>query len=199
MTVRVAVLASGRGSNLKSIIDYLDARRDAASAKIVLVASNRASAGALRHASNANIESRVFDSTDDGTELLSLLREHDIGLVTLAGYLKRIPHAVVREFTGRIVNVHPGLLPDFGGAGMYGANVHAAVIAKRAKTSGVTIHLVDDEFDHGPVVAQWKIPVREDDTAESLAARVLEVEHIVYPRVVDMIAALTDHHFSTDI
>ena len=198
MPVRVAVLASGRGSNLKSLIDYLADRGDAANARIALVASNRADAGALVHARESNIDTTVFDASDNGSALLKVLRQHSIGLVVLAGYLKRIPPTVVREYAGRIINVHPGILPEFGGAGMYGAKVHSAVIAKRSKTTGVTIHLVDDEFDHGPVVAQWRIAVRDDDTPDSLAARVLEAEHIVYPRVVDMIAALNDSNFLAD-
>jgi folate-dependent phosphoribosylglycinamide formyltransferase PurN len=105
---------------------------------------------------------------------------------------------VVREFHGRIINVHPGLLPEFGGAGMYGARVHQAVLASGSRTTGVTVHLVDDEFDHGPVVAQWRVKVNEDDTPETLAARVLEVEHVIYPRAVEMIAALTRQKLFAD-
>jgi folate-dependent phosphoribosylglycinamide formyltransferase PurN len=129
---------------------------------------------------------------------MSLLEEHGIDLLVLAGYMKRIPPRVVSAYHGRIVNVHPGLLPEFGGEGMYGSHVHAAVIASGAKTTGVTVHLVDDEFDHGPVVAQWRIAVLEKDTAESLAERVLEVEHVIYPRAVEMIAALNDRNISAD-
>lgn len=198
MTVRIAVLASGRGTNLGALIDYLAQRGDRAAARVVLVASNRADAGALQRARDSDITATAFDASDDGTGLLELLHRHSIGLVVLAGYLKRIPPLVVREYSGRVVNIHPGLLPEFGGAGMYGAKVHAAVIASGAKVTGVTVHLVDDEFDHGPVVAQWKVAVRPDDTPESLAARVLEAEHIVFPRVVEMIAALSDRNFIAD-
>lgn len=198
MTVRIAVLASGRGTNLGALIDYLAQRGDRAAARVVLVASNRADAGALQRARDSDITATAFDASDDGTGLLELLHRHSIGLVVLAGYLKRIPPLVVREYSGRVVNIHPGLLPEFGGAGMYGAKVHTAVIASGAKMTGVTVHLVDDEFDHGPVVAQWKVAVRPDDTPESLAARVLEAEHIVFPRVVEMIAALSDRDFIAD-
>jgi folate-dependent phosphoribosylglycinamide formyltransferase PurN len=97
---------------------------------------------------------------------------------------------VIREYHGRIINIHPGLLPDFGGPGMYGSRVHAAVLASGATSTGLTIHFVDDEYDHGPVIAQWRVRVKIDDTAELLAERVLSAEHIVYPRVVDMVAAL---------
>lgn len=196
MTVAVGVLASGRGSNLQALIDYFaDSRSHVA---IRLVASNRPNAQALERARAAAIPAKTFTAEDDGEALLSLLREYGIDLLVLAGYMKRIPPRVVRAYHGRIVNVHPGLLPDFGGEGMYGARVHAAVLASGAKTTGVTVHLVDDEFDHGPIVAQWRIGVSSDDTAESLAARVLEVEHLIYPRAVEMIAALNDRNISAD-
>lgn len=198
MTARVAVLASGKGSNLQALIDYLASIGDRASASIVVVASNRENAGALARARHASIAAETFNAADDGTALLEILTRHEVDLIVLAGYLKKIPSSVVREFHGRIVNVHPGLLPEFGGAGMYGAKVHEAVIASGAKTSGVSIHLVDDEFDRGPIVAQWKVPVLEGDTAESLAARVLEVEHIVFPRTVEMIASLNTRKFFAD-
>jgi phosphoribosylglycinamide formyltransferase-1 len=197
MTVAVGVLASGRGSNLQALIDYF-ADLPRSSVEIRLVASNRQNAQALERARAASIPARAFNAGDEGEDLMSLLEEHGIDLLVLAGYMKRIPPRVVRAYHGRIVNVHPGLLPEFGGEGMYGSHVHAAVIASGAKTTGVTVHLVDDEFDHGPVVAQWRIAVLEKDTAESLAERVLEVEHVIYPRAVEMIAALNDRNISAD-
>jgi phosphoribosylglycinamide formyltransferase 1 len=192
MTVRIAVLASGRGSNLQALIDHFALLGDTTPARIVLVASNRPAAPALNRARDAGITDLVFDATDDGASLIDLLRTHEIELVVLAGYMKRIPPAVIHSYRGQIVNVHPGLLPDFGGTGMYGARVHEAVINRGATTTGVTVHLVDEELDHGPTVAQWKIPVLAGETVESLAARVLAVEHIVYPRAVEMIAALRE-------
>jgi phosphoribosylglycinamide formyltransferase-1 len=108
----------------------------------------------------------------------------------LAGYLKRIPPKVISAYSGRIMNIHPALLPAFGGEGMYGARVHEAVIASGATESGATVHLVDNEYDRGPIVAQWRIRVNRTDTAESLAARVLNIEHVVYPRAVEMVAIL---------
>lgn len=198
MTVRIAILASGGGTNLQAIIDYNMERGALASGEIVLVASNRANAGALERAERAGIFSTTFDASDDGSSLLSLLRAHHVGLVVLAGYLKKLPASVITEFHRRIINIHPGLLPDFGGPGMYGSRVHAAVLASGARTTGVTAHFVDDEYDHGPRIAEWRISVLETDTPESLAARVLEVEHLVFPRVVDMVAALNDHDFFAD-
>jgi formyltetrahydrofolate-dependent phosphoribosylglycinamide formyltransferase len=193
MPSRLAVLASGRGSNLQAIIDHFDGLGRLA--RVVLVASNRPDAPALSKAANASILTATFTAADDGTQLLSLLREHRIDLVVLAGYLKRIPSSVIEEFAGRILNVHPALLPDFGGEGMYGARVHEAVLAARAAQTGVTVHLVDSDYDRGPIVARWIVPVLPEDDPATLAARVLEVEHIVYPRAVEMVAALHEHGF----
>jgi phosphoribosylglycinamide formyltransferase-1 len=190
MPSRLAVLASGRGSNLQAIIDHFDNLARERIAKVALVASNRADSPALIRAATASIDIASFDATDDGSQLLELLRKFRIDLVVLAGYLKRIPPKVIREYSGRIINIHPALLPAFGGEGMYGARVHEAVIESGAKETGVSVHLVDDDYDRGPVIAQWRVPVEESDTADSLAARVLSVEHIVYPRVVEMVAIL---------
>ena len=190
MPSRLAVLASGRGSNLQAIIEHFDNLARERIAKVVLVASNRADSPALIRAATASIDIAHFDTTDDGSMLLELLRKFRIDLVVLAGYLKRIPPRVIREYAGRIINIHPALLPAFGGEGMYGARVHEAVIASGTKETGVTVHLLDDEYDRGPIVAQWRVPVEPSDTADSLAARVLNVEHVVYPRVVEMVAIL---------
>jgi formyltetrahydrofolate-dependent phosphoribosylglycinamide formyltransferase len=186
MPSRLAVLASGRGSNLQAIIAHFDSLARERVATVALVASNRADSPALLLAETASIEIAHFNAGDDGSELLDLLRKFRIDLVILAGYLKRIPPKVIREYAGRIMNIHPA----FGGEGMYGARVHEAVIASGAEETGVTVHLVDDDYDRGPIVAQWRVPVEKSDTADSLAARVLNVEHVVYPRAVEMVAIL---------
>ena len=188
MPSRLAVLASGRGSNLQAIIEHFDSIARERVAKVVLVASNRADSPALLRAATASIDIATFNPNDDGSELLALLQKFRIDLVVLAGYLKLIPPKVISEYAGRIVNIHPALLPAFGGEGMYGARVHEAVIASGAAETGVTVHLVDDDYDRGPILAQWRVRVDKSDTAESLAARVLNVEHVVYPRVVEMVA-----------
>lgn len=195
MPSRLAVLASGRGSNLQAIIDHFHDLGREATARIVLVASNRADSPALLRAATASIDIARFNAADEGEELLSLLRKFRIDLVILAGYLKRIPPSVIAAFSGRILNIHPALLPAFGGEGMYGARVHEAVLAAGATQTGVTVHLVDNDYDRGPIVAQWIVPVLPGDDADSLAARVLEVEHIVFPRAVEMVAALHQHGF----
>jgi phosphoribosylglycinamide formyltransferase 1 len=190
MPSRLAVLASGRGSNLQAIIEHFDSLARERVAKIVLVASNRPDSPALIRAATASIDVAAFNPNDDGSELLALLQKFRVDLVVLAGYLKRIPPKVINEYAGRIINIHPALLPAFGGEGMYGSRVHEAVIAAGVEETGVTVHLVDDEYDRGPIIAQWRVRVDKSDDAESLAARVLNVEHAVYPRIVEMVAIL---------
>ena len=190
MPSRLAVLASGRGSNMQAIIDHFDNLARERIAKVVLVASNRADSPALVRAATASIDIATFDASDDGSSLLALLRKFKVDLVVLAGYLKRIPPSVIKEYSGRMVNIHPALLPAFGGEGMYGARVHQAVIDSGARETGVTVHLVDNDYDRGPIVAQWRVAVEHGDTADTLASRVLNVEHIVYPRTVEMVAIL---------
>jgi len=177
--VRVAVLVSGSGSNLQALLDAL---RPGGSARVVHVISSRPGAGALERARQAGVPTTVLADTQDAAELLAALRDTD--LAVLAGYLHRIPPAVVARFRLRLINIHPALLPAFGGPGMYGRRVHEAVLASGAPISGATVHYVDEEYDRGPIIAQWPVPVRSGDTPESLAARVLEVEHRLLPRVV---------------
>lgn len=191
MRARIAVLASGRGSNLQAILDYL-ADTPGASYEIVAVFSNKPDAGALDVARARQIPATFVDvATDsDGTRLLAELRRARVEIVALAGYLKKIPDAVVSAFHGRIVNIHPALLPRHGGAGMYGARVHDAVLSAGERESGATVHLVDNEYDRGPLVAQWRVPVLPGDDANALAERVLHVEHKLYPRALEIVAAL---------
>jgi len=181
--LQVAVLASGHGSNLQALLDGL--ADPASPARIGVVISNRAAAGALERATRAGVPTAtIAEDGQDGPRLLALLGGHDIGLVVLAGYLKRVPDAVVAAYRGRMLNVHPALLPSFGGPGMYGRRVHEAVLASGARITGVTVHLVDEQYDHGTILAQWPVPVRAGDSADALAARVLAAEHRLLPAVV---------------
>lgn len=188
---RIAVLASGGGSNLQALIDFFAQLGDSRAGDIVLVAADRSDAGALERARRAGIPTALIASrrAPGGSELASLLAEHHADLVVLAGYLQFVPAEVTRRYAGRLLNVHPALLPDFGGAGMYGSRVHRAVLAAGARTSGPTVHFVDDVYDHGPVIARWPVPVRPDDDEHTLAARVLRAEHLLFPRVVQAVAA----------
>ena len=187
---RVAVLASGGGSNLQALLDYLDALGERRRADVVLVASDRAAAPALDRARSRDVAAvHLAGAAREGPALDRLLTEHGVELVVLAGYLRMVPSQVTRRYRGRMLNVHPALLPAFGGPGMYGRRVHEAVLARGARVSGATVHFVDEEYDHGAIVAQWPVPVFDEDTPETLAARVLRVEHALYPRVVDAVAA----------
>ena len=188
MAVRLAVLASGGGTNLQAIIDYLDTLGARRSADLVLVASDRPDAGALDRVRDRGIPARSFDARRDDA-LERMLREHDVDLIALAGYVRFVPASVTTGWNGRIVNVHPALLPAFGGRGMYGRRVHEAAIAAGVRVSGATVHFVDAVYDHGPIIAQWPVPVFPVDDARTLAERVLRVEHLLYPRVIDGLAA----------
>ena len=185
-STRIGVLASGGGSNLQAILDYF--RDHPGSANVVLVVSNKAGSGALDRARAAGIAATVV-SPADGAAIRALFEAHRVDLVVLAGYLKLVPTVVTQTWRGRVLNVHPALLPSFGGPGMYGLRVHAAVIASGALVSGTTVHFVDEMYDHGPIAAQETVPVVPGDTPETLAARVLELEHRLYPRVIAAVAA----------
>lgn len=185
---RLAVLASGGGSNLQAIRDDLVARGAAASAELSLVVSDRKAAGALDRARGWNVPA-VHLPKDRNDTLLAILDEHGVTHVALAGYLRLVPLDVVRRFIGRMLNVHPALLPSFGGPGMYGSRVHAAVLAAGARVSGPTVHFVSERYDEGAIVAQWPVPVRANDSAETLAARVLAAEHRLYPWCIHLLTS----------
>lgn len=190
MRTRIAVLASGGGSNLQSLLDYLAARGDDRAGDVVLVASDRPKAGALERAAARGVATALVatDRQAGATALDHLLALHKIDLLVLAGYLRLVPRDVVRVLQDRVLNVHPALLPAFGGRGMYGRRVHEAVLASGATVTGVTVHFIDEDFDRGHIIAQWPVPVLTNDTPDTLAARVLRVEHALLPRVVDAVA-----------
>ena len=181
MTLNLGFFASHRGTNMQAVIDacnsgYLDA-------KPCVVISNNSESEALARAMREGIPAYHFSSKSlpDPLQLdqtiLSALQQQRVELVVLAGYMKRLGEKTLSAYQGRVINIHPALLPKYGGEGMYGAHVHEAVIAAGDRETGVTIHLVDREYDHGDIVAQCRLPVLENDTAVSLAARVLEREH----------------------
>ena len=186
--MNIAVFASGRGSNLMAILKAIEEGK--LKARVVVVISNKSSAGALEIARSKGIDAlhisrRQFSSDREyADKILSELRKRNVELVVLAGYMKKIPAEVVSEYRNRILNIHPALLPSFGGQGMYGINVHKAVIESGVKITGVTVHIVDEEYDHGPIVLQRAVEVKDDDTPETLAERVLKVEHEVYPEAI---------------
>lgn len=188
--INIAVLVSGSGTNLQALIDA--ARDPAYPARITLVISNKPQAGGLIRANDAGIPTEIvlpsdFKTAEPGAyehAIHNLLREHEIDLVCLAGFMKILGPELISRWEGRILNIHPSLLPKFGGPGMYGDKVHRAVIRRAAKESGASVHIVTEECDEGPVIAQKAIPVYDFDTADSLAERVLAVEHQIYPQAV---------------
>ncbi len=192
MSVRLAVFASGGGTNLQALIDRFHAAKESP-VRIALVVTDREDSDALKRARNAGIYATVIEVGKRpvdfvARETLAALEGADIDLVALAGYLRLVPGPIIRRFRERVINIHPALLPSFGGAGMYGLHVHRAVIDSGCTVSGPTVHYVDEEYDKGRVIAQWPVPVAAGDTPESLAARVLEVEHMLYPAAVELVA-----------
>ncbi len=186
--MRLAVLASGGGTNFQAIIDAVK-RGDLPRVEPVLCLSNRPSAGALTRADEQGIATYVLpgpmESPAEEAELmLGAFKVARVDFIALAGYMRMVPEMVVRAFEGRILNIHPALLPAFGGHGMYGRRVHEAVLQSGVRWTGATVHLVDEHYDTGPIVLQEPIPVMPDDTPESLAARVLECEHRIYPEAI---------------
>jgi phosphoribosylglycinamide formyltransferase-1 len=186
---RIAVFISGSGTNLQALIDGTKA--GILAGRVVWVVSSSAKAYGLTRAQKEGIETFVFKykkyPSREAAEkdLLDKLRERKIDYIALAGYLKLVPSNVVAAYRNRIVNIHPALLPKYGGAGMYGHRVHEAVLAAGDKESGATVHLVDEIYDHGKILEQVRVPVYPDDTPDSLAARVLEQEHKLYPRALN--------------
>jgi phosphoribosylglycinamide formyltransferase-1 len=159
-------------------------------AEPVLCVSDRSGAGALDRARQHDVPTAILDPSDADHEvgLMEVLGSHGADFIALAGYLRKIPSGVVDRFRQRMTNIHPALLPAFGGKGMYGMNVHRAVIEYGARWSGATVHLVDETYDTGPIVLQEPVPVYPDDTPETLAKRVLAVEHRLYPEALRLFA-----------
>lgn len=190
---RCAVLASGGGTNFQALLDRR--RCGDLHVEFVVLISNNSSAGACRRAGADGIPvqhlppSGFADESSYCARLLEVLDEYRVELIVLAGYMKKIPVEVVRRYRNAMINIHPGLLPAFGGKGMYGMHVHEAVVDYGAKVTGITVHFVDEHYDHGPVILQEPVRVLEGDTAESLAGRVLEVEHSHYWRALEALAA----------
>lgn len=177
-------MASGRGSNAGRIISYF---RDHHLIRIALVVSNNASAPVLEKAEREGVPVAVLPGSawDDRGKAMGVFEGNCIDAVVLAGYMKLIPSYFVQRYHQKILNIHPALLPEFGGKGMYGMNVHRKVIESGAKYSGITIHLVNEEYDSGPVLFQARTMVRPEDTPESLAERIRALEHEHYPRVIE--------------
>ena len=193
--LKIAVLVSGqsRGSNMSSLIETC--KRGEIDGDVVVVIGTRADSLALERAKEAGAHTTVVspkkyqqDDTAYGDMLLKILRKYDTDLICLSGYMRILPPCVVEAYENRIMNIHPALLPLFGGQGMFGANVHRATLESGMKIAGCTVHFVDQQYDNGPIILQSVVPVEEDDTVESLSARVLKAEHATYAKAVQLFA-----------
>ena len=191
-TFRLGILASHGGSNFQAIFDRCVS--DEIPAEVGVVISNNSKCGAIERARSqglpwAHLSSRTHpDPVDLDSAILKCLQAHQADLVVLAGYMKMLGARTLDAYANRIINIHPALLPAFGGLGMYGEHVHEAVIASGARVTGATVHLVDEHYDTGRIIAQEVVKVYEDDTPQSVARRVLAVEHSLYPAVVRLFA-----------
>lgn len=182
--VQVAIFASGAGSNAEQIIKHF---ASSSTVKIALIVCNKPSAGVLTIAQKAGISSLLIekDRFFNGDNYLPQLQKNNIGLIILAGFLWKIPVPLINAYPKKIINIHPALLPKYGGAGMYGSRVHEAVIAAGEKESGISIHYVDELYDHGEMIFQATCAVDANDTAASLAQKVHGLEHTHFPKVID--------------
>ena len=185
---KIAVFVSGGGSNFMAIHHQI--KQGKIPGEIVLVISNNPNCGAIEYANENSISHVIINETrypnphNRGELLIDTCLKAEINLICLAGYMKMLPSAFVKQYENKILNIHPGLLPEFGGKGFFGMQVHEAVINSGKRESGATVHFVDEIYDHGPIILQKKVEVLETDTAESLATRILKLEHELFPEVV---------------
>lgn len=180
----IAILASGSGTNAENIAKYFKEHPDV---KVRLIGTNKSDAGVLDRAKTLGITSFVFDRKafyEDGSVLQKLI-DNDIDVVVLAGFLWLVPAQLISHYSGRFLNIHPALLPNYGGKGMYGHHVHKAVLASKEKISGITIHTVDEVYDRGKMIFQASCPVYDSDTADTLAKRIHSLEYRHFPRVIE--------------
>ena len=184
----IAAFVSGGGSNFRVI--HKQTLNGNIPGEIVLVVSNNPNCGAINYAEENALSTCIVNNTRfpnpgaQKTILTQTLKEAEVDLICLAGYMKLLPQNIVQQYKNKILNIHPALLPDFGGKGYYGMKVHEAVLKSGAEYSGATVHFVDEKYDHGPIIAQRKVKILDTDTVEALAERVLKVEHELYPEVV---------------
>lgn len=191
---KIAIFASGAGSNADKIIQYFKAKSEVSSspACIALIVTNKSDAGVLKIAEIHTIPSRILEKEKffRGNGYVEELQSAGIDFIVLAGFLWKLPDVFIRAYPKKIVNIHPALLPKYGGKGMYGQHVHKAVLAAREKESGITIHYVDEHYDHGQIILQAKCRIDKEDTPETLARKVQLLEHRHYPPAIDLLLTL---------
>ena len=185
--MNIALFASGTGSNVKNIINFF-VQDNYVQVKLVL--SNKENAGALQHARDAHIKTKVFTKSElqNTEQVVSTLKEHEIDLIVLAGFLLKIPAELIRDFSGDIINLHPSLLPKFGGKGMYGNKVHEAVLNSGEDKTGITIHYVNEYYDEGKIIAQFSTEISKNETIDTLLLKIKELEKRHFPATIKQIA-----------
>ncbi len=183
---RIVIFASGSGTNAENIIKFF---KDSKNVEVSAVLSNKRNAGALKRAYDHNVKALLFDKEAlyESHDVLNILKDMDPDLIVLAGFLWLFPSNIIREFPDRIINIHPALLPKYGGKGMYGAKVHEAIIAQKEKESGITIHYVNEKYDEGQTIFQTTTSISENDTPETLATKIHELEYKHFPEVIQKI------------
>ncbi len=184
--MNIALFASGSGSNVKNIIEYFEHNKDV---HVKLVISNKAEAGALQHASIANIKTQLFSyqELNKVSPIIDILNEFKIELIVLAGFLLKIPSALIRSYRGDIINLHPSLLPKYGGKGMYGNHVHQAVLNALESNTGITIHYVNEQYDEGKIIAQFSTTISKNETIDSLLIKIKKLEKDHFPPTIKKI------------
>ena len=183
---RIAIFASGSGSNAENIFNHF---KENSTVEISLILTNNVNAYVIERAKNLEVKSHVFSKTDflNTPSILTVLAENKIDLVVLAGFLLKIPENLIKSYPNKIVNIHPALLPKYGGKGMYGDNVHKAVVAEKETESGITIHFVNEHYDEGKVIFQAKFPVLENDTYKDVAAKIHQLEYEHFPKTIEFL------------
>ena len=181
--MKVAILASGKGSNVENLLSYF---KNHGNIQVVLIGSNKIDSGALEHAKNYNITNFIFSKKEleSSSGILKTLKKHKVDVLVLAGFLLKIPSSLINQFTGKIINVHPSLLPKYGGKSMYGDNVHLAVLAASEKETGITFHYVNEKYDEGEIIAQFPIHISELESLSSLKEKINKLEKLKFPEII---------------
>jgi phosphoribosylglycinamide formyltransferase-1 len=182
---KIVVFASGSGSNAENIIKYFNLKGKAA---VVCVFTNNAQAKVIERAKNHNVETVIFSKSElNESELLQKINSINPDLIILAGFLLKFPSSIINQYPNKIINIHPALLPKFGGKGMYGMNVHQAVVDKKEKETGITIHYINENYDEGAIIFQKSFALTGQETAEDVANKIHELEHLHFPEIIEQL------------
>lgn len=186
--VNVAIFASGTGSNADALIRY--SQKKDSSYSVVVIVSNKENAGVRSVSEHFSIPFEHIQQADDGASIIALLQKYNVDIIALGGYMKLLPPELVRAFKGKIINIHPSLLPDYGGKGMYGNHVHMAVWKDKMPYTGLTIHYVDEEYDRGQALIQCRIDIGDCVSPEAIAEKVKEAERMIYPLMLNQLCKI---------